>query len=257
MGMSRFSTNVTGLHFNAFKARGTAAAPLPTVSGDDQLLIRSYGRSSNGVDVESARIHFDSEGTIGDGRVPGQIRFFTSPDVAAPSLTERFRLSANGDARVFNLNGTGNAPVYATSNGTLYRGSKPVYSRETGTFGSTTKNAWVQVPGVTQYMDVLNGDFIKFDGMMFVRLTSGSNNDYFYFRIRIEGTGGCGSLDNTQIGYFHADEDGGNHDNFKPIPITDYWVCNCTGQVRFSYQIYMQGDDNWEAMHRTLIATRY
>ena len=57
--------------------------------------------------------------------------------------------------------------------------------------------------------------------------------------------------------YYQVDEAGADHDNFKPVPYADYWNCNCNGQVRYKLQIYMQGDDNWEVNHRSIIATRY
>ena len=117
--------------------------------------------------------------------------------------------------------------MYYTTNNSIWN-----YLCNTGATGSNLlANTTTELPGS---IDVKAGDVIKFDGMMFVRLTAGNNNDYFYFRIRISG---CVNTTNDQIGYFHATEDGADHDNFKPIPISDFWQSTCNGQVNFSYQV--------------------
>jgi len=122
----------------------------------------------------------------------------------------------------------------------------------------TLKNSWVYVTGYSDWMDVNNGDKIKLDGMYYARLTGGSNNDYFYTQVEISGQGNCAAVQYAnQHDYFHADEDGSNHDNFKPVVYMDVWNCNCTGQIRFRLMIYMSGDDNWETREMIITGTRY
>lgn len=122
---------------------------------------------------------------------------------------------------------------------------------------SSTRNTWVTVTGASPWMDVRVGDQIKLDGMYYGRLTGGSNNEFWYSRVQITGQNGCGTNYSNQHDYWHVDEGGGDHDNFKPVVYMDVWDCNCTGQIRFEYQIYMGGDDNWEAREIIITGTRY
>lgn len=122
----------------------------------------------------------------------------------------------------------------------------------------TTKNAWVFVTGYSDWMDVKNGDKIKLDGMYYARLTGGNGNDYFYTQIEISGQNGCAAVQYAnQHDFFHTDEAGADHDNYKPVVYMDVWNCNCNGQIRFRLMTYMGGDDNWEAREMIITGTRY
>lgn len=120
---------------------------------------------------------------------------------------------------------------------------------------------WVNILGPTGFLEVRSGDVIKFDGMYYFRLASGSSDEFIYSAVYVEGEAGtgCASVNGRidQYNYFHATEAGADHDNFKPIPISDFWNCTCTGRVRFYLQTYVQGDDGWQTNHKVLIATRY
>lgn len=124
--------------------------------------------------------------------------------------------------------------------------------------GQTTKNAWVAVTGYSDWMDVNNGDKIKLDGMYYARLTSGSSDDFFLTQVEITGQSGCAASQlSNQHDYFHATENGADHDNFKPVVYMDVWNSNCNGQIRFRLLIRMNGDDNWEAREMIITGTRY
>ena len=107
-------------------------------------------------------------------------------------------------------------------------------------------------------MSVKSGDQIKLDGMYYARAAGGSNNEYIYTVVEITGQNGCPAQQfSNQHDYFHLDEDGSNHDNFKPVPYMDVWNCNCNGDIRFRLWLYMQGDDNWQAREMIITGTRY
>lgn len=172
--------------------------------------------------------------------------------------TVRMSVSSNGNVTVNNLAGGGTKKVYADNNGTLTTnsGSAIVYLRQDDnpTFSS---NTWYNVTTYTGTMDVTSGDVIKFDGMFNARYTSGSKNDYVYWRIYIENVSGCSSQYTPSTMYWQVTEDGADHDNFKPVPIADYWVSNCSGKVRFYINVLFSGDDTGQVYSRRLIATRW
>ncbi|HLP50404.1 MAG TPA: hypothetical protein VK154_05935 [Chitinophagales bacterium] len=124
-------------------------------------------------------------------------------------------------------------------------------------YGVAGANAWNYVTTYTAWMDVKAGDNIKLDGMYFARCTGGSNNEYFYTNVEITGQNGCGNYNANQTDYFHANETGSDHDNFKPVPYMDVWTCPCSGQIRFRLMIYEGGDDNWESRENIITAVRY
>ena len=119
------------------------------------------------------------------------------------------------------------------------------------------RNYWADVSANTGNMTVKAGDVIKFDGVFNARFQSGSGNDYIYWRVYIENVTGCGNYNTPQMNYFHVNESGSDHDNFKPVAIADVWNCPCNGTVRFRIQAYFSGDDNGQVYSRRLIATRY
>jgi hypothetical protein len=170
--------------------------------------------------------------------------------------------SSNGYLRVNGLAGTGNRPIYADANGTLTtssggNGGAISYVKNEYYGVSSTRNTWVSVTGASPWMNVRSGDQIKLDGMYYGRLTGGDNNEFFYGRILIEGQAGCGTNYSNQHDYWHTSENGADHDNFKPVVYMDVWNCNCNGQIRFVYQLYMGGDDNWEAREIIITGTRF
>jgi hypothetical protein len=134
-----------------------------------------------------------------------------------------------------------------------------VSAKVTTAAGYTTKNAWVTTLGPTAWMDVRNGDNIKFDALEYFRLTGGSSDEFVYLRVYVEGQSGCPANPgvSSQSDYFHPTEAGADHDNFKPVPYLDVWTSNCTGQQRYYLQTYMSGNDDWQTNYKTLIATRY
>jgi hypothetical protein len=270
---------------NAWEAEGTLQLIHNTINGISSRRIQLYDNQSQGLGLEiggssgvMGRFWFGNSGTRTEsrdnaglqGNVGAQSGFYetSSPsnfpsgasswwhliDSRHSNISNNYAMQLSGsffDQDLY-LRKTNNNPSQSWSRAVTSRDIAT--HRDVGVFSSSTKNAWVDVTGSTGSIDVKAGDVLKFDGMMFVRLTAGNNNDYFYFRIRISG---CVNTTNDQIGYFHATEDGAEHDNFKPIPISDFWQSTCNGQVNFSYQVYMQGDDNWEVRNRILIATRY
>ena len=100
------------------KARGTLSAPTVITTGDDLGSIRAFGYSGAGGYVETARIEFDSTGTIATTRVPGLIRFSTGTDAAPTVLTTRLTINSAGLATFANsvqIDGTGNSLVVDTN----------------------------------------------------------------------------------------------------------------------------------------------
>lgn len=88
----------TGPGVDFRKARGTAASPTVTTSGDDLGTIRAYGCVAAGEYVQSAEIRFDIAGTIATTRGPGTITFLTATDAAPSVLTAALTLGANQSA---------------------------------------------------------------------------------------------------------------------------------------------------------------
>lgn len=81
--------NTSGAHVFGLKTRASgSAAPATTavVTGDSLLSIHGAGADGTNY-VDSAGIQFLTAGTIGTGRVPSQIRFFTGTDVATTIKT--------------------------------------------------------------------------------------------------------------------------------------------------------------------------
>ncbi|MBI2056023.1 MAG: tail fiber domain-containing protein, partial [Candidatus Sungbacteria bacterium] len=87
------SANTTGFWISGRKSRGTAAVPSVITTGDDLLLLRAYGHDGTNF-VESSRITFDTQGTIGTGAVPGIINFLTAD--SAGTLSTKMSFDSNG-----------------------------------------------------------------------------------------------------------------------------------------------------------------
>ena len=87
------------------------------------------------------------------------------------------------------------------------------------------------------------------------RLTSGSDNDDYYYYIEFDGCAAGNVLGTSD--WYRPDESGNDHDNKKQVAFVNYWDCTCNGQVRFRLLVQNVGDDGWEMSNRVLIATRY
>lgn len=131
--------------------------------------------------------------------------------------------------------------------------SRVVYTKSTG---NTTyaHDAWQNVTGWTSYLPVNSNDILNVTAFFMDRLTGGSGNDDFSYRVEYEG---CASGYTNNVDGHRPDEDGSNHDNFKPVTYFDVLDVNCNGQLRFRLQVYNSGDDNFEIKDRVLSVSKY
>jgi hypothetical protein len=93
------------------KSRGSISAPVAVSSLDDIGLYRGFAYAANGTWVESARMTFDTEGTITGAIVPGVVRFHTQN--SAGTLTTALTISSTQDAAF-----TGNVSMALDTTGT-------------------------------------------------------------------------------------------------------------------------------------------
>lgn len=125
--LGRWSADIGSPTVQFYKSRNaTLGAHTVVVTGDDLGYIRAYADDGT-EDVESSRIAFDTEGTIGAGNIPGIISFHTLEDGGSPVVQESFRINSTQDlilAADKNIGmgtatfGTNAALVLAFSNGT-------------------------------------------------------------------------------------------------------------------------------------------
>gem|GEM_PF-4521649 len=95
----RSTTDVSAPSYVLRKSRGTTAAPTTIVSGDDIAYFRGYAYAgSTPAWTESTRIHFDTEGTIGNGIAPGLMRFYTSN--SSGTVIQRMYINSNGNVDI-------------------------------------------------------------------------------------------------------------------------------------------------------------
>jgi len=93
----RYDNSATGGQLAFAKSRGVTVGTNTIVQNGDQLgRIDFYGADGTFY-KPSAAIIAATDGTIATDRMPGQILFYTTPDVASGSLTERMRLSSAGN----------------------------------------------------------------------------------------------------------------------------------------------------------------
>lgn len=130
------ATAAAGAAIYGARSRGTTGAETIVQNGD--AIVNITGVGFDGTDyATSAQIQFEVDGTPGANDMPGRIVFNTSPD-GSQTLTERMRISANGNVNISGLTGS---QILATD------GSKNLQSLDTATYPSLTELAYVK--GVT------------------------------------------------------------------------------------------------------------
>jgi hypothetical protein len=130
------------------------------------------------------------------------------------------------------------------------------YVKRTATQGHNNNDNWWYITNNTTDINVEPGNIIKMEANFLTRLTGGSGNDDYEYKVYSTGT--CGAGDHNVIDGYRPDESGGNHDNFKPAAYLDYYVVpNCTGTMSFRLEIRNLGDDNYEVRDAVLFITKY
>lgn len=131
-----------------------------------------------------------------------------------------------------------------------------VYAKTTGRTDWGSGDNWEDMTSYTAYLNVEDGNIITVHANLGTRLDDGSGDDYYYFRVVGDGTGGCSDRNFNET-FYHPNEDGSDHDNFKQVSYLDYWVADCTGTMRFIFQGRNTGDDNLEAEDRVLVVQKH
>ena len=106
------------------KARGTGAAPTVITTADELGVINFTGYGGAAGYITGAAIKGISSGTIADSRVPGFLSFWTGTNAAPSVLTERMRISSEGDVGIgstiplgkLEVKGVGGIVITQTSN---------------------------------------------------------------------------------------------------------------------------------------------
>ena len=98
---SQYSSDVYSARIGCNKSRGTVTSPTTIVTGDNigRLMFRGYEGASY---IESSCIEIVSTGTIGTGRVPTEMVFYTGTDVATTVMTEAMRLTVTQNLKILN-----------------------------------------------------------------------------------------------------------------------------------------------------------
>ena len=182
-------------------------------------------------------------------------------DVGIGTTDPTTKLDVNGTVRIRGGSpNPGNVLTATSTNGTATWGNPSanvVYTQTTSTWEPNTGgDSWYNITSYTGWLSINSGDIITIHADWLTRMEDGSDNDDFYWRVFMDGTSGCSDLYHNEKGYYRPNESGSDHDNFKNATYMDYWVSNCTGQVRFILQCRNTGDDDWEVMDRTLIVRR-
>ena len=131
-----------------------------------------------------------------------------------------------------------------------------VYVEDWGTSTGYVHDGWRNVTGQTAWLNVENGNILKANFNLSTRLDGGSGTDDFTFRIQIDGRNGCADGYTEEL-FYRPNEDGSDHDNFKPVSYLDIVPVTCNGQYRFRIQVYNSGDDDFEVRDRALVVTKY
>lgn len=93
---AQYSADALGARFHLRKSRG-ATVGTDTVVTTGDMLGNTVGSAWDSTQyLESASIDINAEGTIGVGRVPTRISFWTNTDAATSVLTERMRIDSAG-----------------------------------------------------------------------------------------------------------------------------------------------------------------
>jgi hypothetical protein len=96
ISVGRWSADTAAGRITFYKSRNATIGSFTAVtSGDDLGSIFAYGDDGTDDDTLSSQIIFDTEGTIGTGRVPGVIRFLTGTDAAPTVVTEAMRIDSS------------------------------------------------------------------------------------------------------------------------------------------------------------------
>ncbi|MEM9548006.1 MAG: hypothetical protein AAGA77_18640 [Bacteroidota bacterium] len=128
----------------------------------------------------------------------------------------------------------------------------------TKTLGNSTYGAddnWQNVTSWTENITANANLLYKIDASITSRLTSGSNDDDFEFRVAYEA---CGMTKYSEVQGYRPDEGESNHDNFQMVRYFDYVDPNCaSGTIRFILQARNTGDDAWEVRDRVLMVSTF
>ncbi len=93
----QYNNGTNSAQINLRKARGTFASPATIVTGDVLSRVIAWGHDGTSF-IESGNIRFTSSGTIGTGRVPSQMEFYTSTNAASSVLTLALTLDSSQTA---------------------------------------------------------------------------------------------------------------------------------------------------------------
>ncbi len=145
---SQHNNGNDGARFHLRKSRGTNAAPTIIVTGDNlgRWVASGYDGTSY---LEMGSVIMGTEGTIGTGRIPTNLQFYTATDAATSVLTERARIDSAGNFALGTTTPTAwfhNATNGAASRSSMW-GSGTIF---TGGDGTTTFPYWlIQPTGTT------------------------------------------------------------------------------------------------------------
>ena len=98
--LHRGSANGSAAGFIFSKSRAALGSQATVVSGDGLGEIRWYGDDGTDNATESAKITVLSEGTIGTGRVPAAMVFYTGTDAASTVSTEALRIDSSQNVSI-------------------------------------------------------------------------------------------------------------------------------------------------------------
>jgi hypothetical protein len=95
----------------------------------------------------------------------------------------------------------------------------------------------------------------KVEATITSRLTGGSGNDDFQFKVEMQFNG---ITSFSEIFSYRPDEGSADHDNFKIAPYLDYLIPPALGgDARFRLLVRNGGDDTWEVQDCVLFVTKY
>jgi hypothetical protein len=114
--LDQYSTGVNSSQANMRKARGTYASPTTIVTGDIISNLNSWAHDGASF-LNTSAIRVTSVGTIGTGRTPSKMEFYTMTDVATGVLTLALTLDQSQKATfgnsIFTPDGTSSLPAYS------------------------------------------------------------------------------------------------------------------------------------------------
>ncbi|UTW61827.1 hypothetical protein KFE98_17710 [bacterium SCSIO 12741] len=218
-----------------------------SVGGSNMLFIESSTSASNPPLIYG---EFDNDILTINGNLHATGKF----GVGTTSPTTE--LDVNGTVRIRGGSPTAGAVLVASDANGNATWSNPLpdvgYTQTTGTTGYTNADNFQQVTNQVSVV-VESGDFVKIEGQVTARLTTGSNDDEW--GLKAVRTGSCGSSDENLIEFTPSEDNDNDHSNFRVYNYLDYYVAGCSGTINFSLQMRNTGDDAWEVRDRTLIVT--